>query len=404
MDKALNIAHCVESYAPAPGGMPEVVQQLSERLVKLGHCVTVFTSTRADRDFTAKNGVLIKSFNISGNAVAGICGDTDAYLSSLKGGGFDVITFFAAQQWAADLALPRLREFGGVKVFVPTGFSQLHHPDFAGYYDKMKKWLKDLDMNVFLSHAYQDIAYARLNNVENVTVIPNGAAEEEFLTKGGDIRSLLDIPRKDALLLHVGSFTSTKGQLDALDIFLKSKLKNVTLLLVGNNPDNFFRQLWRRPSLMLRFLWSKLFSSRRIIATSLTRKDTVDAYRAADLFFFPSRIECSPIVLFEAMASSTPFLVTDVGNASEIVSWSEGGWIMPTVTLAGGFRKADIPAAAKALALIFADSERRRQAADSGHKAWKEKFTWQGIALEYEQLYLRLVAGKAATNENSSFE
>jgi glycosyltransferase involved in cell wall biosynthesis len=62
-----------------------------------------------------------------------------------------------------------------------------------------------------------------------------------------------------------------------------------------------------------------------------SRSDVIQAFHHADLFLFPSHIECSPIVLFEAMASKTPFLITDVGNAREILSWTNGGDILPTI-------------------------------------------------------------------------
>jgi len=48
----MNILHCVESYYPSVGGMQEVVKQLSERLVKLGHAVKVATRNNPDRNFT----------------------------------------------------------------------------------------------------------------------------------------------------------------------------------------------------------------------------------------------------------------------------------------------------------------------------------------------------------------
>ena len=71
---------------------------------------------------------------------------------------------------------------------------------------------------------------------------------------------------------------------------------------------------------------STLFKNKnmRILILNIDREETVAFYQTADLFLFPSNIECSPIVLFEAMASKTPFLVTDVGNSKEIISWSEG--------------------------------------------------------------------------------
>lgn len=63
----MKIFHCVESYFPAIGGMQEVVKQLSERLVALGHDVTVLTRFHSDRKFDSLNGVKIRTFNIIGN-------------------------------------------------------------------------------------------------------------------------------------------------------------------------------------------------------------------------------------------------------------------------------------------------------------------------------------------------
>ena len=42
--EVMKILHTVEFYHPSVGGMQEVVKQLSERLVRLGHNVTVATS------------------------------------------------------------------------------------------------------------------------------------------------------------------------------------------------------------------------------------------------------------------------------------------------------------------------------------------------------------------------
>ena len=135
MAAVLNIAHCVESYAPAKGGMPEVVRQLSERMVAAGHQVTVFTSTHAQRETNVINGVNINCFSISGNEVEGIKGDTAAYLRQLREGNFDVIVFFAAQQWAFDSVADELSSINSKKVFV-----LLYSNDFLyGFSSKYKE-------------------------------------------------------------------------------------------------------------------------------------------------------------------------------------------------------------------------------------------------------------------------
>ena len=119
----MKILHTVESYYPAIGGMQEVVKQLSERLVKLGHHVTVATSKHTERNFHQLNGVEIKEFSVKGNSVLGFEGNPATYKDYLLQSDFDVMTFFAAQQWACDIALPILDKLKSKKVFVPTGFS-----------------------------------------------------------------------------------------------------------------------------------------------------------------------------------------------------------------------------------------------------------------------------------------
>ena len=55
--KKLKILHTVELYSPSVGGMQEVVKQISERLVKKGHDVTVATTKLSNRKSKIINGV-----------------------------------------------------------------------------------------------------------------------------------------------------------------------------------------------------------------------------------------------------------------------------------------------------------------------------------------------------------
>jgi len=126
-----------------------------------------------------------------------------------------------------------------------------------------------------------------------------------------------------------------------------------------------------------------------VLIKSLSRKETISAYQEADIFFFPSNTEASPIVLFEAMASKTPFLTTDVGNAQEIIEWSKGGELLPTIK-EGRYSRADFLPSVKILENLARNEARRTELGEKGFKVWKEKFTWQKIASEYERLYKEL--------------
>lgn len=117
------------------------------------------------------------------------------------------------------------------------------------------------------------------------------------------------------------------------------------------------------------------------------REDVVAAFHAADLFVLGSNFECSPIVLFEAMASKAPFVTVECGNAAEIVSWSGGGVVVPTDKLANGFVRGSLDELVGAIERLMNEPDERMRMAKAGHRAWQERFTWEMLAVEYEKIY-----------------
>jgi glycosyltransferase involved in cell wall biosynthesis len=414
----MKILHTVEFFSPSPGGMQEVVQQISERLCRRGHQVTVATSHHPARTQFCHHGVEIVAFNIQGKAATGLRGEIEKYRNFLLHSDFDIVTNFAAQQWATDIALPILKQIKAKKVFVPTGFSGLYLPAYRSYFEQMKSWMRDYDMNVFLSCDYRDIEFGRQNGVSEMIVIPNGAAAEEFLSDNDiDMRQKLGIQPHQFLILHVGSHTGVKGHDEVISIFKKASLPGSVLLIVGNFlPASFMSESLAWVKNKAKHLLTKVTGNpkkfplhcpylcreieaefnraskrqqdgRKILVRSLSRAETIAAYRQADLFLFPSNIECSPIVLFECMASRLPFLATEAGNTREIIAWSHGGLCLPTIKEANGYCQAEIAESAALLAKVYADASQRRQMAEAGFNAWQEKFTWEQISIAYERLY-----------------
>lgn len=424
----MKILHTVESYLPARHGMSEVVRQISERLVQRGHQVTVATSNDQRRHDSQIEGVEVRSFDVHGKSAIGIWGDVSGYQQYLLDFNPDIIVNFAAQQWATDLTLPLLPRLKARKVFVPTGFSALEDPIFRNYFSAMGEWMRSYDACVFLSDSYRDIDFARNAGVESIAIIPNGAAADEFdRPKDPELRERLGIPTDHDLILHVAGYLSVaKGQEEAVEIFSRSDLSKTTLLLVC--PD-FSRPVITllRPIHILKALyyiargkslrgvgfpiWFQLLRrlrrkrnrahERQIKCISLSREDTISAFLEADLLLFPSWIECSPLVLFEAAASHTPFLVTPVGNAAEIISWTGGGELLPGERSDDreGSVRADVAAGIQRLEALVADAPARTRMAASAHRAWQAHFTWERIADQYERLYRCLLEGEAITDQ-----
>lgn len=385
----MKILHTVEFYEPSKGGSQEVVKQLSEHMVAMGHEVTVATTKLADRANKDINGVKIVEFDISGNILTGYTGQLDEYKQFLLDSSYDVVMNYAAQNWSTDLFFEVMTNVHGKKVFVPCGFSHLYTPECKSYFGKMPNILKSYDATVYLSNSYRDIDFARKHKVQNIHIIPNGADEREFSKKVNfDVRSDLRVS-PDATLIYQGgtSFTSLKGQLDAIKIFQQSDINNATLLLNGNVIDKKYAGLCKRQVLLHNLNPANRKLKKLIRMRHWDRERTVAAFQQSDVFLFPSNIEASPIVLYESCASSTPFLTNDVGNSAEIIKWTGGGMLLPTTKDEHGYSHAIIDRSAQMLTNLVIDKAMQNGLAKSGHKAWLNKFSWQKISEQYLELY-----------------
>ncbi len=419
----MKILHLVEFYDPFQNGMQQVVKQLSERLAAKGHQITIGTSYNQSRDYAILNGVQIEQFKIDGNLIKGINGSDEEVVRFKKfvfENNFDVITIFAAQQWTCDLIISDIHLFRGKKVFVPTGFSGLNDPSFIEYYKSMKNWMQYFDKNVFLSEHYQDYTFADKHGLKNCTIIPNGAAIEEFESEPINIKAHLGIPQSTRIILTLGSHTGLKGHKEAVKIFNRAQLENSILLIVGNSPQkgnqirffysNLLKSILNRFSCLIKKKWvvscywkckytamiSKIqkflgISRNLIITTELNRQQIISAFKQSDLFLFPSNIECSPLVLFEAMAAKLPFLTSDVGNAKELAQSTNSGRVLPTTIDTFGYSSVDIIRSAEMLKNLFTDNISLNQLSKNGFEAVQSKYNWESIAAQYSRLYQSLI-------------
>lgn len=378
--------HTVELYHPSAGGSQEVVRQISERMVKLGHDVTVATSYLPERKKKILNGVKIKQFKIAGNQVIGIKGEVDKYKKFLTGGDFDVMMNYAAQQWGTDLAFDVLDEIKAKKILVPCGYSALDNPAFAGYFKKMPAILKKYDASIYLSDSYQDINLARKHKVKNLRVIPNGADENEFkkIEKNNNFKTKYNI--KHFFILSIGNHTGSKGHAEMLKVFRYFPYPS-TFVIVGKESENGCIEQCQLSATKISRQQKKYH--KKVLLLDLSRPETTKALTSADLFFFLSNVEASPLVLFEATAAEVPFLSSAAGNSAEIASWTGGGLVAasyPRDDRPGNVMVSEKDALRKLIKLRL-NPILRRKLAKNGRRSWEKKYTWQQIAKDYLKLY-----------------
>ena len=445
----MNILLCCEFYFPSVGGVQEVMRQIAERLAKYGHNVTIATTKLVDRACFFHNGVHIVEFDCHGNGAYGLKGDVIEYQNFVSNGAWDAILIKAAQQWTFDALWPVLDSIKARKVFIPCGFSGLYRPDFKSYFDEMPNILRKFDELIFYASDYRDINFARQHRINAFEVVPNGACEREFSAEiNPEFRSNFGVPDSSFMFLTVGSQTGFKGHLELMQAFarLNSGNRHVTLMLNGNIPsalnsqsgldhvDDGVRSIqmrlkqWRKQTKRKLRNWVRVTVDRSLemfavklnapqllhfhtnpylrwelsiskqhnkllIRCDLDRPDLVQAYKAADLFVFASNVEYSPLVLFEAAASGTPFLTVPVGNSEEIASWLGSGIICPAIKDAQGCTRVDPNTLSEAMESCMRDSSSLKQLGANGKTAWEQHFTWARIARIYESILIGKVDG-----------
>jgi len=373
----MKILHTVQRYWPEVGGSEEAVKQISERLSRLGHEVTVVTGASSRPAEEVVNGVRVVRFSCSGSAVEGLQGSIEGYRNFLASGDWDIIMNYAAQIWSTDVMFDLLPSQRAKTVFVPCGYSRLYDPRYADYFRRMEEVLRLYDRVVYLSDDYVDRGFADRLGLRNGVLIPNGADRTEFdAATQGHIRSHYGFEGR-LLLLNVSNHSTLKGHDFFWSCFSQLDRRRVAGLLYGNSYAR-----WPKKYLSQCYSLCRLHGLRYgvPVVEEAPRLDVVNAYVDADIFLFGSLVECSPLVMFESFASKTLFVTKEVGNVKDYK---------------------DIVCIVKneeeALRIIrdYAEHpDRYRPRIDEGYRLFRESLNWEAVAVKYEDLYVEILASE----------
>ncbi|HYJ18517.1 MAG TPA: glycosyltransferase family 4 protein [Burkholderiales bacterium] len=350
----------------------------------------------------------------------------------------------AAQQWTFDALTPILDSIRKPKIFVPCGFSGLFNPEYAGYFRKMPDWLRKFDRLIFYATNYRDINMAREHGIDWISIIPNGADEREFqVDRDPGFRARNGIAADAFVILTVGTLTGFKGHLELAHAFEQCDFsgRRACLILNGNTPRPSGSKLGLRarvdalfagaaamhkrggPFQVAKWLcWPVLvrlglgpslqrlgyglntgsaraptlkdvvrrinaLPNRQAMLSDFARPELIQAYLASDLFVFASKIEYSPLVLYEAAAAGLPFLTAPVGNAAEIAEWTGAGVVYPATIDADGHTQVDVHELAAHISRLAREPGTLARLGEIGRRNWEAQFTWDRISRLYEAVF-----------------
>ena len=381
------------------GGIARVVHDLSKRLIKDGHEVTVVTYRdsadvpeyendkgvnvyRVDNYMIHPNNfidwILQLNFNLVSKATEIIN----------KEGGFDVIH---AHDWLVANAAKALKNAYGIPVVATIHATEAGRN--SGIHDDTQRYINDTEWmltyeasEVIVNSNYMKNELQRLFGLpyEKINVIPNGINLSNFI----GIERDYDLRRQDAMdnekiILYVGRLVYEKGIQHLIAAMPKvlSNYHDAKLIIAG------------RGGMMdeLRQEANNLGLNDKIYFTGyLDSKQVQKMYKCADVAVFPSTYEPFGIVALEAMLAGVPTVVSDVGGLDEIVTHGVDGM----KAYAGNANSI-----ADSITALLYDHQLATNVAKKAKQKVKEQFNWEKIAQDTHFTYEKAVCQTMAERQ-----
>ena len=315
------------------GGIARVVHDLSKRLIKDGHDVTVVTYRESDVPYYENNkGVevyRVDNYMISANNfidwIMQMNFNMIAKVNELlaKGEKFDVVH---AHDWLVAYAAKTLKNSYDIPLVstihaTEAGRNKGIHDDTQRYINDTEWMLTYESSEVIVNSDYMKSELQRLFGLpfEKINVVPNGINVNAFngIERDYEFRRQYAADN-EKIILFMGRLVCEKGIQHLIDAMPKilEHYQDAKLIIAGKGG-------------MLDELKAKvdmLGLSQKVYFTGyLNSKQVPKMYKCADVTVFPSTYEPFGIVALEAMLAGVPTVVSDTGGLNEIVNHGVNG-------------------------------------------------------------------------------
>lgn len=316
MKEKLKIAMIGHKRIPSrEGGIEIVVEQLSTRMVKLGHQVVCYNRKGhhvSGSEFDGKTlseykGVKLKNaWTIDKKGLAAL---TSSLCAAIKAalGQYDIVHFHAEGPCAM-LWIPKLFGKRCIATIHGLDWQRAKWRGFSSKYIKFgeKIAVKYADEIIVLSEGvrryFQD-TYSR-----QTVFIPNGVTEP-IVCKPQIIKEKYSL-NKDSYFLFLGRLVPEKGILYLIEAFKQLRTDKKLVIAGGSSDTNKFLQELKLISM----------NDNRIIFTGFVQGKTLkELYSNAYVYVLPSDLEGMPLSLLEAMSYGNCCVVSDIAECAEVV-------------------------------------------------------------------------------------
>ena len=381
------------------GGIARVVHDLSHKLVKNGHDVTVVTYKEGDTpEFENDKGVKVyrvENYMIKPNNFTDWIMQLNFTLTAKatqiinEQGKFDCIH---AHDWLVAYSAKTLKDSFQIPIV-----STIHATEAgrnSGIHDDVQRYINDTEWlltyestEVIVNSNYMKCELQRLFGLpfEKINVIPNGININNFngITKDYDFRRKYAMDN-EKIILYIGRLVYEKEVQHLISAMPKIiNGYNDTKLIIGGKGGMYDE---------LREQAKNLGIENKVYFTGyLSSKEVQKMYKCADIAVFPSTYEPFGIVALEAMLAGVPTVVSDIGGLNEIVDHGINGM----KSYAGNSNSI----ADSVLALLY-NHQLCNNIVKNAKTKVKQEFNWNKIAQDtfftYEKAICQTMAEKQA--------
>ena len=381
------------------GGIARVVHDLSKRLIKDGHEVTVVTYRdnagvpeyendkgvnvyRVDNYMIHPNNFIDWIMQLNFNLIA------KATEIINKESGFDVIH---AHDWLVTYAAKSLKNAYDIPIVATIHATEAGRN--SGIHDDTQRYINDTEWlltyeatEVIVNSNFMTNDLQRLFGLpyDKINVIPNGINLNNFtgIERDYDFRRQYAMDN-EKIILYVGRLVYEKGiqHLIAAMPKILSNYHDAKLVIAGKG--GMIDELKAETS--------SLGLDNKVYFTGyMDSKKVQKMYKCADVAVFPSTYEPFGIVALEAMLAGVPTVVSDVGGLDEIVTHGVDGM----KSYAGNSNSI-----ADSVTALLYDHQLATNISKKARQKVKEQFNWEKIAQDTHFTYEKAICQTMAERQ-----